>query len=263
MYDLIPPEQRRRKKAPLYKSQFPGNLPPTGSTFLTRGTSKPGVCNVGGDLLDPDLVGGGLTMKKSRGAIGVAPDREAKPHPAQFTRKHAREPRLPTPKKFTYSEPRRRDAVPKKTERPVMGLKSEKNFITSNAIENILAKPKRTTREQPDYTKKPDYGRVPQYLRRVQEEIQEEYQYVADLQQAAVEAEREHVRELTAQEKEDILAGLRQRWDDVNKHYQTLRVSSDTPAYYQRKERLEGELRTIEKDIERFSKPKVFVHEDF
>ena len=63
-------------------------------------------------------------------------------------------------KKFTYSEPRRRDAVPKKTERPVMGLKSEKNFITSNAIENILAKPKRTTREQPDYTKKPDYGRV-------------------------------------------------------------------------------------------------------
>ena len=42
VYDLIPPEQRRRKKAPLYKSQFPGNLPPTGSTFLTRGTSKPG-----------------------------------------------------------------------------------------------------------------------------------------------------------------------------------------------------------------------------
>ena len=38
-------------------------------------------------------------------------------------------------------------AVPKATERPVMGLVSQKNFVKANAIENILAKPEK--REEP------------------------------------------------------------------------------------------------------------------
>ena len=33
-------------------------------------------------------------------------------------------------------------AVPKKDEKPIMGLVSDKNFIVSNAVENILAAPK-------------------------------------------------------------------------------------------------------------------------
>ena len=41
-------------------------------------------------------------------------------------------------------------------------------------------------------------AQVPQYLHRVRQEIEEEYQYVADLQQAAVDAERENVRELSS-----------------------------------------------------------------
>lgn len=32
-------------------------------------------------------------------------------------------------------------AVPKKDEKPIMGLVSDKNFIVSNAVENILAAP--------------------------------------------------------------------------------------------------------------------------
>lgn len=32
--------------------------------------------------------------------------------------------------------------VPKKDEKPIMGLKSNKNFIVSNAVENILSAPK-------------------------------------------------------------------------------------------------------------------------
>jgi len=31
--------------------------------------------------------------------------------------------------------------VPKKDEKPIMGLVSDKNFIVSNAVENILAAP--------------------------------------------------------------------------------------------------------------------------
>jgi len=41
-----------------------------------------------------------------------------------------------------------------------MGLKSNKNFIVSNAVENILAPPK-TIPMQKNYRSKKDYGRVP------------------------------------------------------------------------------------------------------
>lgn len=40
--------------------------------------------------------------------------------------------------KFTYQTDRRAP-VPKKDEKPIMGLVSDKNYIVANAVENILA----------------------------------------------------------------------------------------------------------------------------
>jgi hypothetical protein len=54
--------------------------------------------------------------------------------------------------------------VPKKEEKPIMGLVSDKNFIVSNAVENILAAPKLPTNSDKDYLKKKNYGKVPQFL---------------------------------------------------------------------------------------------------
>ena len=43
----------------------------------------------------------------------------------------------------TYArEGSKKVAVPKLGEKPIMGLVSDKNFIVSNAVENILAAPK-------------------------------------------------------------------------------------------------------------------------
>jgi hypothetical protein len=36
----------------------------------------------------------------------------------------------------------KKTSVPSKDEKPIMGLVSDKNFIVSNAVENILAAPK-------------------------------------------------------------------------------------------------------------------------
>lgn len=44
--------------------------------------------------------------------------------------------------KPTTEKMRLKAAVPLKTEVPTMGLHSKKNFVTANAIETILAKPK-------------------------------------------------------------------------------------------------------------------------
>lgn len=81
---------------------------------------------------------------------------------------------------------------------------------------------------------KPDYGKVPAYLDRVKREINEEYQYVQDMQRAAADANRENVRALTDEERETILGGLREKWNELNRAYQTLKFSSDTPSSYQR-----------------------------
>lgn len=43
------------------------------------------------------------------------------------------------PPKFTYHDEQRRAPVPKKDEKPIQGLVSDKNYIVANAVENILA----------------------------------------------------------------------------------------------------------------------------
>jgi hypothetical protein len=45
-----------------------------------------------------------------------------------------------------------------------MNLVSDKNFIVSNAVENILAAPKIPTNKNADFLKKKNYGKVPKYL---------------------------------------------------------------------------------------------------
>ena len=43
---------------------------------------------------------------------------------------------------FKYPD-ERRPAVPKQNEKPMMGLKTTKNFVTQNAVENIMSVPKK------------------------------------------------------------------------------------------------------------------------
>lgn len=56
--------------------------------------------------------------------------------------------------------------MPKVTDKPVQGLKSGKNFIVTNAIENILSNAKKVD-EPVDWQKKKDYGKTPEYLNRI------------------------------------------------------------------------------------------------
>jgi len=51
-----------------------------------------------------------------------------------------------------------------------MGLKSSKNYIVSNAVENILSAPKLMRTDENWMTKK-DFGRCPDYLNRIKDNI--------------------------------------------------------------------------------------------
>ena len=48
-----------------------------------------------------------------------------------------RSPTMTSPLKNPEIDPK--PAVPKKDEKPIMGLKTNKNFVVTNAVENILA----------------------------------------------------------------------------------------------------------------------------
>jgi hypothetical protein len=46
---------------------------------------------------------------------------------------------LPPIRNFSYDCSHKKQAVPLVSEKPLLGLKSGKNFIVQNAVENILA----------------------------------------------------------------------------------------------------------------------------
>ncbi len=69
----------------------------------------------------------------------------------------------------------KKPAVPKKDEKPIMGLVSDKNYIVANAVENILAAPKLPVNKDKDYLKKKNYGNCPKYLQKIKNEIEDEY----------------------------------------------------------------------------------------
>jgi 23S rRNA pseudoU1915 N3-methylase RlmH len=152
--------------------------------------------------------------------------------------------------------------VPRRDEKPVMGLVSQKNYITANAVDNILAVPKKPASNEVNYLAKQDYGQVPQYLSRVKQQIQEEYRMIEQMTQSNQPQNEDHIEVLTDGEREKLLEGLKANWATINKEYQTLSFTLDTPAKKRRKEEFEAQLEQIENDIKKLSKKFVFIHAD-
>lgn len=154
-----------------------------------------------------------------------------------------------------------KDPVPARSDRPVMGLVSQKNYVTANAVDNILAVPKKPVSQEINYLQKADYGQVPQYLGRVKDQIQQEYKMIEEMQQSNHPQNENNIAMITEDEREALLKGLKDSWEKVNKEYQTLSFTLDTPAKKQRKEQYEARLEEIENDIKKLSKKFIFVVE--
>lgn len=54
--------------------------------------------------------------------------------------------------------------MPRRDDCPVTGIKSRANFVTVNAVDTILAVPRRVGLPEVNYLEKEDYGKVPKYL---------------------------------------------------------------------------------------------------
>ncbi|ELT94689.1 hypothetical protein CAPTEDRAFT_158130 [Capitella teleta] len=105
---------------------------------------------------------------------------------------------------------------------------------------------------EPVHIQKKDYGQVPIYLKKRKEEIQkaqEDYDaYIRDhFQRGAMQC-------LSNEERNAILSGLKQNWEMLHHEYQGLSVVTDTAPKKNRKERMEAEMKQLERDIEMMEK---------
>jgi len=249
IYSLIPRKPREVEKADRYVSKNKTNL-------------------IGEAVVDQKR-----SQKESHKTMGL-PNEHADVDPHSFTKKRSGEPKLKEPEKYHYpDEERKRPPVPRAQDAPpLMGMKTTKNFITTNAVENIMAVPKKPaanladTRHGdtfpleesglvPKYRNKKDFGNTPNYIVKRADEMrraQEEYDlYVKE------HMRRGAMKQVGGAEHEEILMGLKQNWEEAMLQYQCLPVVCDNLYRKHTKERLEAQLKNIERDIELFEKHKM------
>jgi len=267
IYALIPQPVPPIIKPERYTSKHFGDKPPTFSTFGLAGTSKPGFNNIQGS--EGGVAQGHHGFLKSHATMGKEGNAR---RPSDMLKKGtgggggaADANMSQSTGTFTYTD-RLRPSVPTKEEcaevAKAMRHTETKNFITSNAVENILAVPKREE-EGVDWLKKPHFGEVPPYLTKIKQEISDEYEYIKSMQQQQMDEGPAGMRLMTDDERAELVVALKKKWDAVNKTYQQgscLSLASlDTISKVKRKEMYEAQLAQIEKDIEKLSKKQVYV----
>jgi hypothetical protein len=264
IYNIIPPKKIEAEKPPMYRSTHSGKIPPTASTFGQAGTSHPGSTNIAGDSKDKIVSDKtGRTFGKHPGSYQPDPqgflkcgDKNTKVAPLSDVKKD--QPHLLQP---TVLKPKNKPSIPKKDDTPIMNLVSSKNFVVANAVETILAAPKKGPNATKDYLHKEDYGKVPKYLEHIKSDIDAEYEYISQLQQQQAAAQGSSSRLITDDEKFSLIQGLKAKWEAVNTDYQatTHLTKLDTIGKVRRKEKYEAELTQIEKDIEKLNRKHIYV----
>jgi len=264
IYGIIPPKPIQQEKPPMYRSTHDGLIPPTCSTFHSKGTSLPGLSNLQGDCVDRPV--GNLSAR----TMGVEPG-SARNNPNTFMRKFANTDKVPTLSEVKRTSPdllkpttlsaRHKPSVPRHHERPILNLVTSKNFIVANAVENILATPRKVGDGAKDYLHKEDYGKNPKYLGHIKRDIGEELNYIRELQQRRDDMTKSQVRPMDEMERLKLIDGLKAKWEHVNTNYQsgTHLTKLDTIGKIRRKETYETELAQIEKDIARLNRKGIHV----
>merc|ERR1712072_907727 len=116
--------------------------------------------------------------------------------------------------------PKLKPGVPKTSDVPVMNLVTSKNFVVANAVETILAAPKKVTSQAKDYLSKEDYGKVPKYLQNIKQDIDAEYDYIRMLQDEEEKENNSRLRPLPEEERMQLMNGLKAKWETINTEFQ-------------------------------------------
>ncbi|XP_060535785.1 enkurin [Cylas formicarius] len=217
---------------------------------------------------------------KSHATMGL-PEGEL-PDPTNFLKKRTGKPSYTTSKVEKQPKPCQnmvqKGKTPTRKELALQDkeIKPDKNFIKENVRVISQMKPKEpehrivtdkngnTTKPElcglePVYIKLPIFGRTPNYLIRFNKTKEKEYQMKKDRSGT----EQPKCRYITRDEREKLLNGLKQNWEELQKQYQGLPILTDTIPKKIRKSKLEADLKQLEKDIVLVERhPYIYVYND-
>lgn len=261
IYNILPCKSIFPQKPKMYRSMYPSWIAPTASTFILNNTSYPNVANCGGTVEFPrgahPIRGGWRSFGLPKGGYKVNPE--------HFVRKGHQYKIVPPPERLRSTNEVRKPAVVTAAEKPIMGLKSEKNYVQSNAIDNILMEPrKRKIPNDTDldfYMHKEDYGKVPAYLRRAQSARQRNIQESLRVQEENKRYKAAMNKVIDGDELTQLREGLTKKLAQLRAEYGRIahRRKFDTLTTKNYKERLETEIEQVEKDLAMISKDVVTV----
>jgi len=267
IYNIVPPPPMVKEKPLKHVSKHDPKMPPTASTFNTKGSTVGVTSNISGDATAksvPDR--GGRNFGKPPGACAPDPQKRVQAGAANKVATLA-EVRKANPDLLQPSQLKSKikPNVPNHGDAPVMNLVSSKNFVVANAVETILAAPKKGSDGARDYLSKQDFGKTPKYLNKVKADIDDEKSYIQNLMLQREEEESRKVRPMSEEERQSLITGLKMNWETVNKDYQAMAhlIKLDTVGKIRRKEQMEAKLTQIEKDIEKLSKNNIIIHSEF
>lgn len=271
IYHLLPKPAPPQPARTLYRSrklQAAQKAPPLASTFGCFGA--------------PHVLGTGRFSKKSHATFGRPLHMHAA-IPQKYLKGGEKKQRVTAKAEVSSFEyPKTMPTKPPLPRTPpaLMGLHSEVDFLRANAWEVINGTPEEHkfedgTRkkcnyghEPIDYLKKESYGKVPMYLRRVQHEIAQEDAVIKALAARQFSGhetvkkrnaeERSTDKTLKEDEVQDLIVGLKAKWDTLNAIYQkTAHHGRFQSAGAQRRQvQQEKEMLAVKADIELLEKAK-------
>lgn len=100
-----------------------------------------------------------------------------------------------------------------------------------------------------------EYGQTPRYLERHKADMQKaQVAYNSYVEKSVKQGQMQQVEET---QRVELLDALKKNWEELHHKYQGLSVVTDTPSKKAHKERMEAEMKQLERDIELVDRHKI------
>jgi len=164
--------------------------------------------------------------------------------------------------------------VPRHTEKATLAPRSSKAFVKTNRLEAVGTTARRVPSAymdkvsgtggrflkgesglKPKYSKTASYGKTPKYLTQRKAELEATRE--AESEAARSTSSNNGLHQITPDEREAILDGLRANWESLHRDYQGLSMFTDTIPKKTQRNTMEAQLNQLEADINKLERHKV------
>ncbi|TPX51986.1 hypothetical protein SeMB42_g01722 [Synchytrium endobioticum] len=180
-------------------------------------------------------------------------------NPKTFLKKRELETR--NPKKESFKPDRTIRKAPMPDSLAELPDATNKDFIKLNALANIHFAAKAPKDAGLVYRQKPDYGKTPDYLLKIKQQMSAAAAAEKQIQDKIAQERpaQAGLIPLPESERAAILAGLKANLEKLEQEYGRLSLTTDTVPKINRKVGMERDLRRLEEDIKKFSRPNIYV----